>query len=88
MQDTIDQVAALGFIKRQSDEPWISCTTTAATHLTWYRNNVLHLFAAPALVALLINRAKDGIERQQMWSDARHLPICRARTLYGRRATP
>ena len=69
--DTIDQVAALGFIQRQSDEPWISCTSAAATLLTWYRNNVLHLFAAPALVALLISRAKDGIGQQQLAEQCR-----------------
>ena len=70
-ENIIDQVAALGFIRRQTDEPWISCTSSAATLLTWYRNNVLHLFAAPALVALLISRAKEGIEQQQLAEQCR-----------------
>lgn len=70
-EDIVDQVAALGFIRRQTDEPWISCNSSAATLLTWYRNNVLHLFAAPALVALLISRAKEGIERRQLSEQCR-----------------
>ena len=69
--DIIDQVAALGFIKQQTDEPWVSCNSSAATLLTWYRNNVLHLFAAPSLVALLVSRAKAGIQERHLAEQCR-----------------
>lgn len=60
-QDCITKAIALGFISRHASEDWITCSTTSATILTWYKNNVLHLFALPALVALLISRSPQGI---------------------------
>ena len=69
--DIIDQVAALGFIRRQTEEPWVCCNSSAATLLTWYRNNVLHLFAAPSLVALLVSRAKAGIQERHLAEQCR-----------------
>ena len=34
--------------------------------LTWYRNNVLHLFALPALIALLISRSTRTMTEKQL----------------------
>ena len=62
----IHQVADLGFIQRDPEEAWISCSSGAATLLTWYRNNVLHLFALPALIALLISRSTRGIAEKTL----------------------
>ncbi|KFF48518.1 glycerol-3-phosphate acyltransferase [Gammaproteobacteria bacterium MFB021] len=49
----IDQVQSLGFIQRrpQALGELISATPEQATLLTWYRNNVLHLFTHVGLVA-------------------------------------
>lgn len=62
----IRQVAALGFIDRDPEEAWITCSPGAATLLTWYRNNVLHLFALPALIALLISRSTGGLAERAL----------------------
>jgi glycerol-3-phosphate O-acyltransferase len=62
----IRQVAALGFIDRDPEEAWITCSPGAATLLTWYRNNVLHLFALPALIALLISRSTRGLAERAL----------------------
>ncbi len=62
----IDQVIALGFVSRHPTEDWITCSATNAIMLTWYRNNVLHLFALPGLVALLISRSPQGIQEQAL----------------------
>jgi glycerol-3-phosphate O-acyltransferase len=63
-QDCIDKTVALGFISRHETDDWITCSTANATLLAWYRNNVLHLFALPALVALLVSRSPQGISEQ------------------------
>ncbi|MEL0048808.1 MAG: glycerol-3-phosphate 1-O-acyltransferase PlsB [Gammaproteobacteria bacterium] len=63
-QDCIDKTVALGFVSRHATEDWITCSTANATLLTWYRNNVLHLFALPALIALLVSRSPQGISEQ------------------------
>lgn len=64
----ISQASALGFIDRdpEEEEAWISCSSGAATLLTWYRNNVLHLFALPALIALLIARSTRTLTEKQV----------------------
>ncbi len=62
----IRQVTALGFIDKDPEEAWISCSAGAATLLTWYRNNVLHLFALPALIALLICRSTQGLAERAL----------------------
>ena len=59
--NVIDQVRTLGFIQRHKEESWITCSSASATMLTWYRNNVLHLFAGPSLLALLISRSPLGL---------------------------
>jgi glycerol-3-phosphate O-acyltransferase len=56
----------LGFIDRDPEEAWITCSPGAATLLTWYRNNVLHLFALPALIALLISRSTRGLAERAL----------------------
>ena len=63
-QGCIDKTVALGFLSRHGTEDWLTCSTANATLLTWYRNNVLHLFALPALVALLVSRSPQGISEQ------------------------
>jgi glycerol-3-phosphate O-acyltransferase len=63
-QDCIDKTVALGFISRHDTEDWLTCSTANATLLTWYRNNVLHLFALPALIALLVSRSPQGVNEQ------------------------
>lgn len=65
-ESVISQVSALGFIDRDREEAWINCSSGAATLLTWYRNNVLHLFALPALIALLISRSTQGMTEKQL----------------------
>ena len=65
-QDCIDKTVALGFISRHDTEDWLTCSSANATLLTWYRNNVLHLFALPALVALLVSRSPQGISEQRL----------------------
>lgn len=62
----IRQVTVLGFIDQDPEEAWISCSSGAATLLTWYRNNVLHLFALPALIALLISRSTQGLAEKAL----------------------
>ncbi|MEC9482757.1 MAG: glycerol-3-phosphate 1-O-acyltransferase PlsB, partial [Halomonas sp.] len=49
----VDEVLALGFIERRQQAlgELVLVGEQQATLLTWYRNNVLHLFALPALVA-------------------------------------
>ncbi|SHE57865.1 glycerol-3-phosphate acyltransferase [Modicisalibacter ilicicola DSM 19980] len=49
----IDETEWLGFIERRDQAlgELILANQQQATLLTWYRNNVLHLFALPALVA-------------------------------------
>ena len=65
-QDCIDKTVALGFISRHDTEDWLTCSSANGTLLTWYRNNVLHLFALPALVALLVSRSPQGISEQRL----------------------
>jgi glycerol-3-phosphate O-acyltransferase len=56
----------LGFLQQDPDEDWFVCSNRNITLLTWYRNNVLHLFALPGLVALLIARSPAGIAQEQL----------------------
>jgi glycerol-3-phosphate O-acyltransferase len=62
----VERAEALDFVSRHKDEAWVTCSVDAATLLTWYRNNVLHLFAAPALIALLVSRSAAGLTASQL----------------------
>ena len=67
----IRQAVALGFIERDPEEAWITCSAGTATLLTWYRNNVLHLFALPALIALLISRSTKRLTERELIEQVR-----------------
>ena len=59
--EVVAAVERLGLLhrERQAFGDVLSHSVAAAVQMTWYRNNVLHVFAAPALVAsLLINRRR------------------------------
>ena len=59
--DAVTVVERLGLLRRerQAFGDVLSHDASSAVLMTWYRNNVLHAFAAPALVAcLLVNRRR------------------------------
>jgi glycerol-3-phosphate O-acyltransferase len=58
----------------------ISLDRYQAILLTYYRNNILHLFAMPSLVAALIERCGDLPQRDRR-PLCRHLPPAQDRTL-------
>ncbi|NCF44980.1 MAG: glycerol-3-phosphate 1-O-acyltransferase PlsB [Proteobacteria bacterium] len=66
----IERAETLDFVSRHKAEAWVTCSADAATLLTWYRNNVLHLFAAPALIALLVSRSSAGLTANQLAEQA------------------
>lgn len=68
--DVITRVVELGYLERLPNESLITCSSLSATQLTWYRNNILHLFAAPSLIALLISRSGQGLAEQQLTEQA------------------
>ena len=59
--DVIDAVEALGFVSRETDTEGVVVSHDADTAvlMTWYRNNVVHVLATPALIAcLIVNRRR------------------------------
>ncbi|MHB0776732.1 glycerol-3-phosphate 1-O-acyltransferase PlsB [Halomonas sp. WWR20] len=64
-RDWIAHVAHLGFIERRTQAlgELVLASPEQATSLTWYRNNILHLFAFPGLVAFAFrNNARFTLE--------------------------
>ncbi|SFX23530.1 glycerol-3-phosphate 1-O-acyltransferase PlsB [Marinospirillum alkaliphilum] len=60
-QDWLDATERLGFIERMEHPlgDLYRCQEQQGILLTWYRNNSLHLFALPALVAFLFTHQKN-----------------------------
>ncbi|MEM1230448.1 MAG: glycerol-3-phosphate 1-O-acyltransferase PlsB, partial [Pseudomonadota bacterium] len=67
-QEAIDEVAALGFIEEEHTEVGdvISHDPYTAVLMTWYRNNVTHALALPALIACLVAKRRRAIDRKAL----------------------
>jgi len=66
--EIIEQVEALGMLQRETTPfgPVFSHDPFNAALMTWYRNNVLHTLAIPALVACLMINRRRGIPVAQL----------------------
>ncbi|MGI9327684.1 MAG: glycerol-3-phosphate 1-O-acyltransferase PlsB [Pseudomonadales bacterium] len=64
----IDEVVRLGFAQKEATEfgELVSHDPYTAVLMTWYRNNVTHTLALPALIACLVVKRRRPIERQRL----------------------
>jgi glycerol-3-phosphate O-acyltransferase len=67
-QEAIDEVLRLGFVQEEHSEigDIISHDSYTAVLMTWYRNNVTHTLALPALTACLLAERRRPIARSAL----------------------
>lgn len=74
-QEAVDEVLRLGFVQEEQSEigDIISHDSYTAVLMTWYRNNVTHTLALPALTACLLAERRRAIARPALLSMLRTL---------------